>query len=367
MPKRIFIHAGFGKCASTWLQTEIFPRLREDYTYFGSGSNVLTELIKIINNLSVKYEKNNNISIENEKTYLWSLLNKSCKNDLIVISGEFICGHQSNCHFRFDIRCRIIKLLFNDPKFIFIIRKQDDILFSAWNQGVKSGNPARNGCIHSLNRYLSWKNTDIKKLYGVKPLSYRQKTSFICYDYYSLFMQAFDKCELSDGSVSIVPFELLQSNPKIFLTRILSQIGLSDNAIENIFCQASLNKKNSGIGKEMLYGVWAINRILLFIGIDEGWAKRREVAFANPERYKFSVLLAFKMQSCVLSFFHMIKHSKFLKKNISIFIFILAFTKLVNMKEDTKMMNYISNYYNEKNAKLQLIVDEDLKALGYYR
>ncbi|PLX21806.1 hypothetical protein C0584_01740 [Candidatus Parcubacteria bacterium] len=110
--KEIFIHIGFPKSASTYLQTEVFPEIDAEYFFVLGDLNIITELIK---NLKAQVAKS--------------------KKKKIVISQESLSGHPHghNAPIGFNKIADALKENFPNAKILIIIRNQFEYIKSVYS------------------------------------------------------------------------------------------------------------------------------------------------------------------------------------------------------------------------------------------
>lgn len=119
MKREIIIHAGFPKCASTFLQKQIFPQLKnyefvDGAPYADLGTLYLEDISKTSPVLKLPEKENVVISLEDYMHYdlpmAWRKYGNWARKDIFI----------SN----------IKKLFLEKGKFIFVIRKQDSLIES---------------------------------------------------------------------------------------------------------------------------------------------------------------------------------------------------------------------------------------------
>lgn len=139
---KFFVHIGFNKTASTYLQEKFFNRFN-DYNFLGKPvSNQIEYLVKeIICNSDDEF-------IKNEKKFL-NIINSEIakkKTDKIILSHEGLLltirhntKNEPNRNNIFSTIKRVNKLLsyFGEVKFLFIIRKYDEMLESSFFQHIE--------------------------------------------------------------------------------------------------------------------------------------------------------------------------------------------------------------------------------------
>jgi hypothetical protein len=134
--KKIFLHIGAHKTASTWLQgilKSIAPQLEEQDICFDLYG---TEKIKEINYVSSPpLTDKQAISYKSwfERRF------KGIKNTKILLSTEKIIGRHFQCYSNSSRMAELLQMIFGDyqTKIICYVRRQDTFIESLYNQGVR--------------------------------------------------------------------------------------------------------------------------------------------------------------------------------------------------------------------------------------
>ena len=152
----IIIHPGFPKAASTFLQTAFFTHIPRTL-YIGSplprfpkeGSinykicNFFHGLKEFLFNIDEKifYQIKDN-KIKNLQDSLRDIVNNIGINniDQIIYSDEGLTDISSETKVSRLKKAERLKLLFKDPHFIFVIRKQDHLIESLYGGYIKNKN-----------------------------------------------------------------------------------------------------------------------------------------------------------------------------------------------------------------------------------
>lgn len=190
--KEPIIHIGFPKCASSFLQQEIFPKLnyqiKNSFLYANLGTLYLDD-IKDKKILNLPYEKNYILSLE---TFLhidipmaWKEYGKRMSKDIFI----------SN-----------IKEFFNDRGKILIIIRRQDTLIESW---VKSYTPFNKGEHFFVDYPVISKN--FKEGHLKNQLGFTYTHTFDYYDILSRICAGIDR-----SRVYILIYEDLKYNPEKF-------------------------------------------------------------------------------------------------------------------------------------------------------
>lgn len=198
--KKIIIHVGAPKAASTYLQSSIFPYLK-DVKYFrclfsAKFNREKGDFFSLLNGLLVDFSvfgKNleNLENIDELKQEIYKNIN-SIEESMFLFSQEIF--------FQKPNVTQLFKELFPDAKIIIIIREQTDWLESKFSQLAKSGG--------------NWETSEILK-----------KFAFNCnwLEIYQHYTNYFGK-----ENVLILPFEKLKCKEKEFLNDIYNFIGVEN-------------------------------------------------------------------------------------------------------------------------------------------
>lgn len=123
MEKQVFVHIGYPKTASTWLQRLVFPKIKG-----------LSYLDQFTDNIVGE-------TTQNRKEIIASVLNDQSLEDTLLISSENI-SMPSVWNDDLDIslvKARNIHALLPDAKIIVLLRSQEDFILSLYTHLVKRG------------------------------------------------------------------------------------------------------------------------------------------------------------------------------------------------------------------------------------
>lgn len=211
------IHVGMHKTGSTWLQNEGFF-LHEDLFFLNSFKEQYKEKF---NDLIV--ERFSPINIQQAQSELagikLSLNPEQIQNKKVLISEENLSGHfwhGTGAEER-AIRC---KKLWPNAKILIVIRKQENMLLSCYNNYIKQGGTK------SLKSLLKDSN-----MYGhgiFEKLDYRNIINFYC--------EQFGK-----ENVIVKPFEYLKEQQYQFLNDVYQELGLTTKEFKTMPKPKSIN------------------------------------------------------------------------------------------------------------------------------
>ena len=210
MRNKYFIHIGFPKTASTYLQTKVFPLIEE--IHFANKEEFVNKWLGYLRSFDTSYFKN-------QPNILNKLESKYGENQKILISKEGLVGNPfANFSDNTSI-ANTLKKSFPDAKILIIIRKQDDLLNSLYSLYLKFGGRKKikdflfydeNGFAHSGLYTLDNRDPALPPL-GVSPhcLNYNNIIS----NYVEIF---------GEDNIKILPYELLKLNQNEFFNEIAS-------------------------------------------------------------------------------------------------------------------------------------------------
>ena len=202
---KTIVHIGYPKAASTWLQKSLFPAIEE---YEMVPENVISQ--KLLKPGAFVF--NGNLTrIEFNKQYQES---KIISEERFL--GSFNLGWNNGAYIR-ELANRL-QIVFPEATIIIFIRKQADIIASAYAQYIRDG-----GTI-SINRYLNQPpNFTFQNIlkFSFEQLEYHRIISF----YNTLF----------DGKIKVFLFEEIASNLRSFLHRFSMEldVNLNDERIDS--------------------------------------------------------------------------------------------------------------------------------------
>lgn len=306
MAPKTIIHIGLPKCASTFLQKNIFP------LYAGVNHNSSNAIRTVV----ARYIDDSIKESEAKKT-ISSLIKN---NEKYILSKESFCGTHSTMYVDYKQNLQKIETLFPTAKAIIIIRKQSDFLQSLYNQAI------RKGITKSAKKFLCLEKLQPLTTTNIKTnLKNTQHVNFRCLNYNNLiksYQKAYGK-----NNILVLPMELLQQEPSTFIEKI------------NIFCEeklpcppSSLNKINTSTSQTGLYGQRFINNF-------KGFNKKQQIRRALYHIVSISI------------------------NTITHLIDMICF--IPNKPLSKNEIKIIDNYYADNNKKLSTLIDIDLQKYGY--
>lgn len=212
---KTIIHIGYPKAASTWLQQSLFPAIKGFELV--PGTMISQRLLKpgtfvFDGNLERKYfdSQYKESKIISDERFL----------------GSFNLGWNNGVYIR-ELANRL-QTVFPDSTIILFIRRQTDIIASAYAQYIRDG-----GTI-SINEYLS--QPPNFTFQNILKFSFEQLEYHRIIEYYNT---------LFEGRVKVFLFEEISDNFKAFLYRFRQELDveLNDDLVDN----RPLNRKHSRI------------------------------------------------------------------------------------------------------------------------
>lgn len=215
----MLIHIGYPKTASTWFQTHYFTNKHGFFDL--TRSFALNDIV---------LPKQQDFSINEVKSKLDKiLLEKKDENLISVLSHEVLVGNpQSGGYNREEIAYRL-KNLFNDPKILILIRKQDLAIYSTYKQYIRTGGKC------NLNDYL---NPPIDGRIPLFDFGYFEYDKVI-----KLYQNLF-----GSKNVYVIPFESFIQNKKNILTDLSNWLGIKDVSFDEEMLVKHENKSINGVG-----------------------------------------------------------------------------------------------------------------------
>lgn len=209
------IHIGFPKTATTWLQKEFFPNVKN---------------IEFIDRKTVgdKIVKPNTFEINTQETRIFF---ESKKANKLFICDEMLVGGMDagfgNGAFIKEVGYRL-KNIFDQAQIIIFIRNQHSMVASAYFQYlIEGGN-------YSIDRFLNR-----KKMFGI----FLKEYSLFSFDFFKFDQTiSFYKSLFGENNVDVYLFEEFDENPKDFLTKFKEKYDL-DIDINSLNFEKKRNKR----------------------------------------------------------------------------------------------------------------------------
>lgn len=217
--KRVVFHIGMPKCASTFLQSTIFPSVSE--LHFVKNHSLLKR--------PKNAETEDGFNLRNLQ-FARNIIDNS-NSGIILFSSESFCGHPTEQSIFFDfLKLALMLEEYYDVLYILVIRRQDSFVESLYKHYVRKG-----GVLDYDSFFV--KSGSIDDLEHSNKLNSGQVHFSYC-DY-----TRFERIVTDDqGSIRpntlVIPYEVLIDNSELFVSDILRFIGVKhapkfDKAVVN--------------------------------------------------------------------------------------------------------------------------------------
>lgn len=242
--QKIFVHIGFHKCGSTSLINNFYSK-HSEITHLGkpypSDSPVREIVERIIEEKPREYKKN--VCEQLQNTYISPLLNS---NKIVTLIDGRIGTY--NADKQAEIAKRV-KEIFNDPKIIIVIRNQEDLVVSLYNQYI--------GTSKTNDPFPKWLNENWSKEIDLSNnLNYYNKIS--------IYADIFGK-----ENICILTLEEMRDNLKLFTEKLCSFIGVDSQEAYKLMNSRKLNQRMSQLQlflRKYSFGRYAIAMVKKFSG-----------------------------------------------------------------------------------------------------
>lgn len=340
MKKQFFFHIGSPKTATTFLQRQYFPHMK-NVMFLGKDVTSSTDYLKYIGNIP----KLNNSALKYLNKDIDCYIEDICKikNVKKPVTKKYIVSDESffsTSHNMLEIGNTLlnIKEVFGkETKIILTIRRQDNFLESMYRQYIRGGH------FSSINHFLNYSNGSFGSYYNDAKINIDVKTlSWL--DMYRTICSFFKK-----ENILLLPFEEFVIEPKVFCSKLDSFIG--EDGCTPDFSKKS-NKRDSFLAMKALR---VLNR------------------FTNNQRNGFPILI----QNPLIPFLppHSPNENKILNK-IRNFSYSMTCANLVKIFNnlDSKDNSFISpkikkeilSLHSGTNKELDISLNLGLKKHGYY-
>ena len=201
------IHIGLPKCASTFLQTMIFPNIKEVDIYVNSFTERLPKYMDFIYSLSVYYDslKDKNgkeCQLKNEELLQASLdtFKDKISEKRHLISSEGLVGSVLNPALCASQLSNFFGRSAPNSRILIVVRNQKDWMQSVYKQMFVM----RQGILNAPGFNAIYGNASSNALIKYRELDW------------SLIASAYSR-EFGDKNVFVIPYELLRQDPNRFL------------------------------------------------------------------------------------------------------------------------------------------------------
>lgn len=325
--KEIYIHIGMPKTATTYLQLNFFPNLK-DFEYIKKYDSIIGKVFdKILYHHPITYNKNE------LKKDLDSYIN-NFKKDKIIISYESLLGNSFNSFMDFEKNIRSIKSFFPKAKIIFTFRRQDKWLESIYKQLLHQ--------VWSIT-FKQFTDTNIKKN-GLPSFNYE----ILNYNY----MYSIIKNEFKD--VCFLPFEMFVSNKYTFIERLCFFLKINTNSVDLVL--NTYNGTNKGFSLISSKVAFFCNRFLYAPQNSLGFLTLKPIRIFFTNRYNKNYFYKF-----LARVFNRISFRMFLQKIIDRIVYINYNPMTDSMRKE------ILEFHNNSNIELDNELKLGLDAYGYYK
>jgi len=136
MNKQIYVHIGFPRTGTTFLQEEVFPYIDTSEVYYisHSSNNPIKDILVKLTYTNIYLNPINKEEFEQVESFLLSI-----KQNKIFISLESLTGDVFDNHFPYIVISEALKQLFPSAKILIIIRRQDDLIKSYYLYSLYEG------------------------------------------------------------------------------------------------------------------------------------------------------------------------------------------------------------------------------------
>jgi hypothetical protein len=211
-------HIGMPKCASTFLQSEVFPNFNinylNEYYYFSEKTSEPLFWTVVRNILSKQSYLIKEVEIESFREKLVSMANSNNNNKFLFSSEELVGFYSQNFSNNLSIFENLVKYYGKNIKLILVIRKQDQFLESLYRQSIKMGHWV------SVNTFLNYQNNKFNKF----QFEYKLNLDLENFDWLKMFEAYKDK--VGEKNLIVLPYELVKDDSSKFVRKIEDFIGI---------------------------------------------------------------------------------------------------------------------------------------------
>ena len=328
---QFYIHVGMPKAASTFLQNYFFPNLKgiSYWEIYKHPNSYLIESFINTNYLHVNSEVK-------EKLALY--LEQSAEKKVLLSYESFFGNYANNYNLNYT-NSLLLKEVFDKPYIILIIRKQDELLESNYNQLVKQGYSK------PFHQYINYYRGKYLRSIDSSSISInRENLNYL--QYIDNYIELFGKDRLL-----VLPFELLKQDRHLFLEKITS---FTQTQFEEMAINESGRTKKS-LSAVSLPVARFFNRFFITdISNGNGFIPRQPYMFPLKRRMKSNPLL--------IPLYYLSKYMGV--HTITQIIDRIYYKRATPMNEQQR--KELMQYYAPNNQELDQKYHLGLKKFGYY-
>lgn len=306
---KVVIHIGYHKTASTYLQTEVFPKLPVNYLFFAGEDRWILEMLQSSN------------TPDKAKVFAWIQQQVTAKyghsrHPVTVLSHEALSGHPHGYPVISQVTiAKNLKTIFPDAVILIVVRNQYDYLLSTYTYRVAvKGYENR-----AFSKFLEEEGT--KGLF--EHLEYERLVA--------LYQDLFGK-----DSVTVVPMELLRSDPVQFQQMLFR---LLDTLPQEINSRSRVNESTRSL---TIISFWRVINSL-FMSLHQFITAVLGKSAADKMRFKY-----YDLKRAITS--HLNK--------------ILRGSRQIDITRQLAAFG-LEDRYEASNQRLRSLTNLDLSALGY--
>ena len=215
MEKNVFIYGGLYKTASEFIAENYIEKLDKEkfeaFTFYKGKNKILENTF-----LKVIYS---DLTLDQGKKIISDILSDINKPNIIIQSSGFF-GHRHNGHSDFSKRFEVLEKLFNNPKYIVILRNQKTSIYSQWVAGIKK---------RVKIPFDEYTNADESFVKNQNILNCKEITNYKMFDYGSFlgpYIELYK--DKKERRVIFLIYEELKSNPDIFFRKLNEYFNIID-------------------------------------------------------------------------------------------------------------------------------------------
>ncbi len=334
MSKKInfFIHPGYSKTGTTYLQECIFDKL--DFVNLGKPHNHENKLINKLISLQYKifqpkytfqklYPMNYSYSVRNYVSILKSIIDNT-DNKNFILSDECLFNHNNyfgylNIYLLKEILESLDDYFDINIKFILSIRRQYDYLISSY----ADDNYRKKKIFGSKNNFVNktMSDVDLSEIY-----------------HYDLQVKKIKK--IFNSEVLILPLEELEQNYENYINRLINFLGIENKVRINTFKNNPINKNSELINNNKVYTIKTYD----FRADLTEYLSKRHISLKKYKIYK--------------NYFKYFRFLKYLIKPV------VKKSGKIQLNENQKKQ--IKKHFKQSNKNLEMVTNLDLKFYDYY-